>query len=73
MSVGARGVFPWSLETPGGSGGGGGRRAYCRNGAKKRNKSVAKWEYASWCVLSPHSPHQQSLVRQSQDLRACRR
>jgi len=39
MSVGARGVFPWSLETPGGSGGG---RAYCRNGAKKRNKSVAK-------------------------------
>jgi len=60
MSVGARGVFPWSLETPGGGGGG---RAYCRNGAKKRNKSVAKWEYASWCVLPPHSLRQQSLVR----------
>lgn len=30
---------------------------------RKRNKSVAKWECSSWCVLSP-------LVRQSQDLRA---
>lgn len=37
MSAGARGVFPRSLETPGGGGG----RAHRMNGAKKRNKSVA--------------------------------
>jgi len=54
MSVGARGVFPRSLENSRGGGGGGGE--YRGSGPKKRNKSVAKWEYASWCVLSPPPP-----------------
>lgn len=64
MSVGAHGVFPRSLKTPVGNDGGSGGRVY--NG-RKRNKSVAKWEYSSGCMLCCYHP---SLVEVKTFVRA---